>query len=171
MDQEETPPVIIERRVKQNSTLYGNVMDLSGDAGGYIKGATQEGGLEDGYGLLQIQTAKGTDPASRRIARRRTRRPALRPTAQQAFLMMNAKDVRAMYLGGGKTLKAAGTSIECSEPGLAYVENLGNGTYVVGNPSPSDATVTVTLPGVAGANPFTAKLKAGDKVELAAIGR
>ena len=63
-------------------------------------------------------------------------------------------------------LKAAGAAIERSEPGLAYVEKRADGKYTVGNPSPAEATVTVTLPGMA--EPFQARLAAGGKTELAA---
>ena len=38
------------------------------------------------------------------------------------MLQMDGHNVRALYLGGGKTLKAAGATIQRSEPGLAYVE-------------------------------------------------
>ena len=71
-----------------------------------------------------------------------------------------------MYLGGGKMLKAAGATIERNEAGLAYVEKLANGNYVVGNPSTHEATVTVTLPGVTEATPFTVQLKGGATAEL-----
>jgi hypothetical protein len=67
---------------------------------------------------------------------------------------MDGPKVRAMYLGGGKSLKAAGGSIERSEAGLAYVERLQNGSYAVGNPSPTDATVTVNMPVLAGLKAF-----------------
>ena len=66
----------------------------------------------------------------------------------QAMVVMDGQHVRAMYLGGGKTLKAAGATIERNESGLAYVERVASGSYVVGNPSADKATVTVTLPGV-----------------------
>ena len=146
----DTPPTILVRR-KENSTLYGTAMDLSGDAGGYVKGASQEGGLDEGYGLLQVQTAKGTDQCftSFRPGSYKTS-TSLATDAQQAFVLMDGSNVQALYLAGGKTLTVPAAAIARSAPGLAYVEKLPGGGYVVGNPSPSDATVTVTLPALAG---------------------
>ncbi len=66
---------------------------------------------------------------------------------------MDGEVVRAMYLGGGKSLKSGAASIERSEPGLAYVEKTANG-YVLSNPSPTAGIVTVTLPGLAGLKAF-----------------
>jgi len=150
----DTPPTILVRR-KGNSTLYGSVMDLSGDSGGYIKGASQEGGLSDGYGLLQVQTAKGTDQcfASYRPGSYKTS-TSLATDAQQAFVRMGGTNVLALYLAGGTTLSVTGGSIERSEAGLAYVEKLADGKYVVGNPSPTNAKVTVNLPGLGGQKSF-----------------
>ena len=146
----DTPPTILVRRQDTN-TIFGSVMDLSGDAGGYVKGATQEGGLDAGYGLLQVQTAKGVDEcfASYRPGTYKTT-TSLATDAQQAFVVMDGKEVKALYLAGGKTLTVPGGSIGRSSPGLAYVEKLSNGKYVVGNPSPSKAKVTVNLPGLGG---------------------
>jgi len=62
--------------------------------------------------------------------------------------------VETLYLGGGKSLKAGDASITRSESGLAYVEKASDGNYIVGNPSSGAATVTVTLPALAGLKPF-----------------
>jgi len=147
---DEFPPAILERRTKDASTLYGNAVDISGTKDGYLKGVTQEGGLDKGYGLLQVQTVKGTDLCFTSYRPGLYKVGALETDAQQAFVVMDGQNVRAMYLAGGKGLKTAGGSIERSEPGLAYVEMTGTGTYTVGNPSGNDATVTVTLPGLSG---------------------
>jgi hypothetical protein len=164
----EHPPTILERRVKQNTTLYGNVMDLSGQAGGYVKSVAQEGGLEAGYGLLKVETVNGTDLCFATYRPGTYKAGGLETDAQQAMVVMAGQKVRALYLGGGKTLQVAGVSISRSEPGLAYVEKLENGTFVVGNPSPSDATVTVVLPDRA---VVTANLKAGATIKLPAKGK
>jgi hypothetical protein len=157
----DTPPTILVRR-QETDTLYGSVMDLSGDTGGYVKGATQEGGLKAGYGLLQVQTAKGVDQcfASYRPGSFKTS-TSLETDAQQAFVVMDGSNIKALYLAGGKTLKVPGGSIGRSAPGLAYVEKLSDGSYVVGNPSPSKATVTVNLPALGGQKSFD--LDAGGK--------
>jgi len=143
--EQKLPPTIIERRAKQNAALFGNVVDLSGTKEGYIKSVTQTGGLEVGYGLLSVQTAKGTDLCFAAYRPGNYKAGALETDAQQAFVLMDGKNVQAMYLGGGKTLKTTGGAITRSEPGLAYLEKTGIGSYLVANPSPTDATLTVTL--------------------------
>ena len=147
---DELPPAILERRTKDASTLYGNAVDVSGTKDGYLKAVTQEGGLDKGYGLLQVQTMKGTDLCFTSYRPGTYKAGGMETDAEQAFVLMDGKNVRAMFLAGGKVLKAAGGAIERSEPGLAYVEKTGTGTYIVGNPSGNDATVTVTLPELSG---------------------
>jgi hypothetical protein len=159
------PPTIIERRIGQKCTIFSNALDLSGDKDGYIKSVTQEGSLDAGYGLLKLQTVKGTDLCFAAYRPGTYRAGGLETDAVQAMVMMGGQNVQALYLGGGTSLKVAGAIIARSEPGLAYVEKLADGTYMVGNPSPTDATVTVTLPGVA--EEFKALIKAMGKVELA----
>jgi hypothetical protein len=68
---------------------------------------------------------------------------------------MKGADVLGLYLGGGTTLKVTGGSIGRSASGLAYVEETPDGNYIVGNPSPSDATVTVSLSALNGLKAFT----------------
>ena len=188
----ETPPTILERR-EIGSTVYGNVIDISGDKEGYVKGVQQEGGLEAGYGLLKVETAKGTDLCFASYRPGTYRAGGLETDAQQAFVVMDGQAVKAMYLGGGKLLKAGGAALERSEPGLACIEKAETGAYVLANPSPSDATVTVTFealrameafnldatgrrsgaatvsPGAA-ANSFSVQLKAASEVEFALKG-
>ena len=120
---DEFPPVVIERRAKDASTLFGNAVDISGGKDGYVKGVSQEGGIDDGYGLLKVQTAKGTDLcfASYRPGNFKDKSGAMETDAQQALVLMDGNKVLAMYLGGGKSLKTTGGSIVRSESGLAYV--------------------------------------------------
>ena len=188
----ETPPTILERR-ETGSTLYGNVIDISGGKEGYVKGVKQEGGLEAGYGLLKVETAKGTDLCFASYRPGTHRAGGLETDAQQAFVVTDGQAVKAMYLGGGKVLKAGGAALERSEPGLACIEKAETGAYVLANPSSSDATVTVTFgplgameafnlgvtgqrsgaaavgPGAA-ANSFSVQLKAASAVEFAPKG-
>ena len=164
----ERPLTVLERRVGKNCALYGTAVDLSGRKEGYVKSVTQEGGLSEGYGLLKVQTANGTDLCFAAYRPGTYKAGGLETDAAQAMLVMDGQHVRAMYLGGGKTLKAAGATIERNESGLAYVEKLANGNYLVGNPSADEATVMVTLPGVTEATPFTVRLKGEAKAELTA---
>ena len=145
----ENVPTFIERRT-QNSTLYGNAMDVSGMQDGYLKSITQEGGMESGHGLLKLETSRGVDLCFAAYSPGKHEADGLETDAQQAFVLMDGQNVRAMFLGGGTRLQTGGAMIARSEPGLAYVEKLADGTYVVGNPSPSKATITVTLPALGG---------------------
>jgi len=182
-----TAPTILERRDKTCSTVYGNALDYSDSKEGFVRGMEQEGGLDAGYGLLKVQTVRGTDLCFVAYRTGAYKAAGLETDSLQAFVQRDGSKLQAMYLGGGKTLKFNGGALERSEPGLAYVERLRNGNYIVGNPSPTDATVTVNLPALAGMKAFhvnvtgqrgeaagTAKaegsfsvnLKAGAKVEL-----
>jgi len=49
-----------------------------------------------------------------------------------------------MYLGGGTALKAGQAELGRSQSGLAFIEQAETGAFVVGNPSATEATVTVT---------------------------
>ena len=186
----ETPPAILERR-EAAATVYGNAIDISGGKEGYVKGVKQEGSLEAGYGLLKVETAKGTDLCFASYRPGKYQAGALETDAQQAFMVMDGQAVKAMYLGGGKLLKAGGSVLERSEPGLACIEKAETGAYVLSNPSPSDATVTVTFAPLrtmeafnldvagrrsgaatvsAAADSFSVQMKAMSKVEFAPRG-
>ena len=151
---DEFPPAILERRANISSTLYGNAVDISGTENGYLKGVSQEGGTEMGYGLLKLQTIKGTDFCFAAYRPGTYTTSALSTDALQALVVMDGTSVQAMYLGGGKTLQVPGGSISRSEPGLAYVEATKKGQFTVGNPSPTAATITVTLPQLSGSKEF-----------------
>ena len=153
--------MIVQRRDGQNNVLFGNAVDFSGDTNGYLKGVSQEGSLDLGYALLKVETVKGTDlcflsyrPSSYSV-------DGMTTDALQAMVQMDGMNVKALYLAGGSKLKVAGGEIDRSEPGLAYVEKTAKGGYVIGNPSPTKATITVNLPGLGGAK----------KVELDAGGQ
>jgi len=146
----ETPPVILQRRSAQNNVLFGNVVDISGDKDGFLKGVTQTGSLDAGYGLLQIKTAKGVDLCFSSFRPGSYSAGGLQTDALQALVRMDGENIQALYLGGGLALKVGGGAIQRSAPGLAYVERVADGGYIVCNPSPSDATVTVRLPALSG---------------------
>jgi hypothetical protein len=148
-----TAPTILERR-ETSSTVYGNALDYSDSPEGYVKGVSQEGGLAAGYGLLKVQTVKGTDLCFAAYRPGMYKVGGMETDAVQAMVVMDGQAVRALYLCGGKTLKAGGATVERSEPGLAYVERLPDGKYVVANASPTEATVTVTFPALAGMKAF-----------------
>ncbi len=164
----EHPSIVVERRDKINTTLFGNAVDISGDKEPYVKSLTQEGSLDAGYGLLKIETAKGADLCFTAFRPGSYKAGTLETDAVQAMIKMDGAHVSAMYLAGGKSLKLGDAILERSEPGLASVEKLPSGDYVVSNPSPTDATITLTLPGVPGAGPFKALVKAGSTVNFTA---
>jgi hypothetical protein len=149
-----TAPTILEHRDKTSSTVYGNALDYSDSKDGFVKGVEQEGGLDAGYGLLKVQTVNGTDLCFAAYRPGTYKAGGMETDSLSAFVQMNGQKVQAMYLGGGKSLKVAGNSLERNEPGLAYVELLPDGSYQVGNPSPTDATVTVSMPDLAGRKAF-----------------
>ena len=149
-----TAPTILERRDKTMSAIYGNALDFSGSKEGYVKGVAQEGGLDAGYALLRVTTTAGTDLCFSSFRPGSYTAGGLATDAMQAFVRMDGANVNALYLGGGATLKVTGGSILRSEPGLTYVEKTADGGYIVGNPSPTAATVTVTLPALAGLKAF-----------------
>lgn len=144
-----TCPTLIERREGQTATIYGNALDFSGK-GDYVKGVTQDGGFDKGYALLNVTTADGSDLCFAAYKPGNYTASGLTTDALQAYVSMTGTAPNTLYLAGGKTLTAGGASITRSEPGLAYVEKTLDGNYIVGNPSPTPATVTVTLPALAG---------------------
>ena len=163
----EKTPAVYERR-KAKSVIFANAVDISGSKEGCVKSVTQDGGLEAGYGLMKVETVKGTDLCFAAYRPGTYQAGGLETDAQQAFVQMDGATPRTLYLAGGKTLKIGAAVVQRSESGLAYVERLANGTYVVGNPSATEATVTVTLPGITGATPFTTRLGARSSAPLPA---
>lgn len=182
------PAVIIQRRDNTPNTLFGNAIDISGAADAYVKSAEQEGSLDAGYGLLKVDTQKGIDLCFSAYRPGTYKAGGLETDAMQAMVRMDGANVQALYLGGGTKLTVSGGAIQRSEPGLAYVEKTDKGTYIAGNPSPADATITVTLPALVGlkasniddqdkktgdasvksgpANSFMLSIKAGSRVEF-----
>lgn len=149
-----TAPTIIERRENSTATIYGNALDFTGGKDGFVKDVTQSGSLDAGYGLLKIQTAKGTDLCFAAYRPGNYKAEGLQTDALQALVQMNGSEPETLYLAGGKSLQAGNASITRSEPGLAYVEKTQDGNYIIGNPSSTDATVNVTLPALKGLAAF-----------------
>jgi hypothetical protein len=137
---------ILERRDNANSTVFGNVLDLSDKADGFVKDVTQEGGLDSGYSLLKVETTDGTDLCFAAYHPGRYQAAGLETDALQAFVQTGGQGKQALYLGGGMELRTGDASITRSEPGLAYIEQSADGGYIVGNPSPTGAEVSVMMP-------------------------
>ena len=138
----EKPPTILERRTG-GSTVYGNVVDVSGLAHGYAADPVLEGGLDQGYAMLKIRAPAGVDRCFVSYRPGKYKSDDFETDAQQAMVLTGCFLPWRMYLGGGTFLKCGGLSLERSEPGLAYVERAEGGAVIVGNPSPTEATVTV----------------------------
>ncbi len=149
----EKVPAVLERRAAKAS-LFGNALDISGGKSGYIKKISQAGGLEAGYGLLKVETIKGVDLCFSAYRPGLHKADGLETDALQAFVLMNGSRIAAMYLGGGKSIKAGNAELRRNEPGLAYFEETNNGSYIVANPSNSDTVITVVLPPLAGLKAF-----------------
>jgi hypothetical protein len=149
-----TAPTLIERRENVRSTIFGNVLDLSGSQEGYVKSVKQEGGIDSGFGLLRVETTQGADLCFASYRSGRQAAGGLETDALQALVQMNGSHPQALYLGGGTILKFGDLSLERSEVGLAYVEKASDGGYIVGNPSPAPATVTVKFSELDGLDAF-----------------
>ncbi len=149
-----TVPTIIERRDGAPSTLFGNVLDFSGGKDGFVKTLTQDGGLDQGFALLRIATADGGDFCAASYRPGVHSAAGLETDALQALVRMKGRSPAALYLGGGTVLKVGDTALRRSEEGLAYVEQTPDGAYVLANPSPSAATVTVSLKALQGLKAF-----------------
>jgi hypothetical protein len=158
--------------------LFGNVIDFSGGEKPFVRGVQQSGSIAAGYSALEIATADGNDVCFVSYLPSGVMKAAgLETDAVQAYARNEGGIVTALYLAGGKSLKCGGALIDRSEPGLAYVEKLPDGQFVVGNPSPTDATVTVMLPAMAGLSAYemngdgsrgaaTGAVSSGNNVEL-----
>lgn len=145
----EKPPTIIERR-QAATTLYGNVVDISDAKDGYVKFVREEGSLDAGYGLMKVETARGTDLCFTAFRPGTWKAGGLETDAQQAFVLRDGQSICALYLAGGSKLVVDGVILQRSEPGLAYLERMENGSYRLANPSPSNATVIISHPALAG---------------------
>jgi hypothetical protein len=148
-------PTIIERREKASSSIYGNALDFSGTKDGYVKDVAQKGSLDVGYALLTVTTQDGADLCFVSYRPGNYSAGAMQTDALQAFAQMDGTEPRTLYLAGGKSLKVGDDSITRSEVGLAYVEKTKDGNYILGNPSPTPATVSVTLPALTGLKAYT----------------
>jgi hypothetical protein len=115
---------------------------------------SEQGDRDAGFGLLQIQTADGADSCFASYRPGAYSAGGVETDALQALVRMRGPSPRALYLGGGTFLKAGDASLRRSSAGLAYVEQTAGGGYVVGNPSPESATVTVKLRALFGLEAF-----------------
>jgi hypothetical protein len=138
-----TAPTIVERRDDSRSTIFANVLDVS-DAG-YVKKVTLEGGIDSGFGLMNVETADGFDLCFASYQAGTHEAAGLETDALQAVVETKGGQPATLYLGGGTILKVADASIRRSEVGLAYVEKVLNGRYLISNPSPTEAMVIVKL--------------------------
>jgi hypothetical protein len=146
----ETPPMMIARRVDQNDTIFGTAIDLSGESQGYIQSVDQKGGPDQGFALLALHTTDGTQLCFSSYRPGDYSAEGLSTNGQQAMAIVSGEEPTAMYLAGGTSLKCKDAILERSEPGLAFVERTADGHYVIGNASPTDSTITITLPALKG---------------------
>lgn len=149
----EKPPTIVQRRVA-SETVYGNVVDISGGSEAYVTGVEQSGSLTDGFGLLTVHTRVGSDLCFATFTPGSYSAGDLRSDAQQAFVSRQGDAIVALSLGGGTTLQVAGVVLTREPAGLASLEQTSTGAYVLANPSPAEAVVSITLPALAGMQAF-----------------
>lgn len=149
----EHPPTIIQRR-RAATTLYGNVLDISNAPGGFVRAVVQDGGLEAGYGSLRIETQRGIDHCFTAFRPGSYRVDGIETDGIQAFVQQDGGAVRSMLLAGGTRLASGGVTLARSASGIASLERLENGSYLLANPSPDEAVITVTAPALAGLHAF-----------------
>jgi hypothetical protein len=173
-DPHKRPPAltILQRREDMRSTIFGNVLDLSGKPEAYVRSVAQSGGIDAGFAALKIETLDGRDLCFASYRPGDFVTEGMETDALQAFVSSNRSGPRALYLGGGTILKADGAALERSEPGLAYVETAQDGHTIVANPAPTPATVTVTLKALQGLEAFhlNGEDQPNGKAEVAAKG-
>jgi len=145
----ERPTTILQRR-EVASSVWGCAVDYSGLDAGYVRSVSAEGGLDEGYALLRVETANGTDLCFTSYRPGTWKVGGLETDARQAYVLRDGDQIRAMYLGGGTLLRVGDAALERAVPGLAYVERSATGAFVLGNPSGSASGVTVRAPWVVG---------------------
>ncbi len=149
---------ILERRTAP-ATVFGSVVDFTNSKDGFVKGVTQDGGLDKGYALLTVTNAGGSDLCFISYRPGNYSAGALQTDGLQAFVSMSGTSPQTLYLAGGRSLKAGDAAITRSDIGLAYVEKTADGSYIVGNPSPTPATISVTMPALTGLKAYTLDAK------------
>lgn len=142
----ENPVTVIQSCEKQPEALFGSVIDLSGADKGIVKKVTQDGSLKLGYGLLLVETTEGTDLCFTSFRAGTYKASGLETDALQAFVGRNGNNIHTLYLAGGKSLAIDKHSLQRNTPGLAYLEPAPGGGFYIGNPSPSEATISVVHP-------------------------
>jgi hypothetical protein len=143
-----TAPTVLERREGLETTIFGNVLDLSDD--GYVKSVNQEGDFKSGFALLKIEKKDGVDLCFASYRPGKYTQSGLETDALQAVVQLKGSDAQALYLGGGTFLKFGDAFVRRSETGLAYLERTPDGGYIVSNPSPTPARLTLKLPALSG---------------------
>lgn len=145
----EKPTTILQRR-EINETIYGNVVEFDYDGKDFVKSVEINGSLDDGYGQLTIKTVDGVDYgfASYRPGVYDTGK--LKTDALQAYVMTDGKQPTALFLGGGAMLSSHGAELTRSAPGLALIEHADSGAYIVSNPSPDAAKLSIKMTALSG---------------------
>ena len=150
------PPVFFERQDGVNNAIFTNAIDLSG--GTYLSEIDQEPlSSSSGNAGLLVHLAHGSVADSCFTAFGpgvfSSTDGTFASDAWQALVVRNEQGgVQGMYLGGGTTLSTERGSLTRVDsttpggPGLAYVEQVTDGGWSVGNLSPTPATITVSLP-------------------------
>ncbi len=164
----ERPTAILQRR-KTNSTLYGNVVELDVDGQSMIRSVAVSGTLEDGYGLLKIETISGNDYCFTSFRSDEFNLDDFGTDAQQAFVSKSAGEVVMLSLAGGRHLVTKDSVLERSETGNALLEKMDNDAYVLANPSPTAASVLVRFPGLSGLTAYALDKngdRSGEKVKV-----
>ena len=157
---ESQPPLFIERQSNVNNALFGSVIDISG--ANYITGVSEQSLTNSGAGfasLLHIQHGNLSDLAFTSYAPGTYSSSAdgFSTDALQAAIVNDARELQGAFLGGGTTLSTPQVTLvraDVTTPGaggMAAIEHMPDGSWLLSNPSPSDAKIqlTLNLPGIA----------------------
>jgi hypothetical protein len=145
----ERPRAIIQRR-QTNETLYGNAVDISCSAEGFVKNVALEGSLAKGYGLLTVETVKGRDLCFASYRPASYKAGGLETDGLQAFVRSDKDAITGLFLGGGKSLKSGPAQITLSPASTVALEKADTGAYILSNLSTTETQVTLALPAIAG---------------------
>jgi len=182
----ERPKTVLFRR-QEARTIFGSVVDISGKAEPFVRDVALEGSLEKGCALMTVSTSRGKDLAFASYRPGTYCVGGLETDALQSFVRRESNNPTGLFIGGGKFLRVDGIGLSLDSPGLAALEQVGTGAWVLSNLSLQKAEITLDFPALAdheihrldaqgrrvGAVPKgkTFPLAPGEHIEFAATGQ
>ncbi len=140
--------VLLRKRTKE--AVFGSVLDFSEADGGFVRNVEKRGGLRCGWAALEITTETGSDICYAAFDNEAHEACSIKTDAVQAFLRRTGGSIGAAYICGGTFIGTEGFAMSRSSCGLLGFEKVGNGSYVLSNPSVSNTAVKVEFPSLQG---------------------